>query len=707
MRRIFSGKEHDKIKPQFIYEFDFASLSKHEVRKLQRDVTFKVLKLTNCPSVAEIWQKLTDDSYKEIFEKSSHLFFIAIETNESKLDGNFTGFHAVNTLKRPFIIQQTSASKKSTILYKKEDASEFIFIPKRNVSSIDYNRKDDCNMALLVQALRSGAFGKFDRKFNLLNVKLSEERSKFTNYFAENSALCHSFLRLFDGRLNEEICLDRAIASLKFDGVESLLVLLDLPFNIEDDEKLELTDDQQDIINLVDGREYNLMMVAAEWNNIYAVKFLLRFGIDLCYWGGNVGTVSDISLDFEHFDVLVLLIEADSPFPTKFDPNEIDAASEAHAKISQMIQKTKSFHESIEQGNVNGVEEYLARNPKVRHSFDIDNKSALTVALESKEFELYSLLLSKGFSPGLDPDFEEVLNKFEDKVTIRDTHKKYFKKGFNAPHLRRLQPKCRVGFGSKNRENCSRRIQEILEELNIPEIVPILQIVSSSEHLKIVFDFDCHSVKKVDPTNDSSTLGITYAIDGYIYVGAQNPNLYEVVGNLAHELSHYAMQLTYLNSCKPYGEGDEIKKNLFIAVAQSMEKLCEDDRSTDPIISRVFEYDEELRHQELIVRVPHLLARYKKSRDILNGIKANTEALKLFNFFTDQTLSDVKTRCNVLLHQLKVQKINRQSGTIEKIKKLNIQFEHPESIEASIDQLSTSLISSWLCYNRSLTAICR
>jgi len=129
--------------------------------------------------------------------------------------------------------------------------------------------------------------------------------------------------------------------------------------------------------------------------------------------------------------------------------------------------------------------------------------------------------------------------------------------------------------------------------------------VEQSELREIIFDFDSDSIVDLDPTRSSGTEGSCYYREGRIYIGAKEES--KLLGILAHELTHLAMQVCYDNECNPYKESDEQTKSEFGKIVSQ----CREKNGMDSIIKRVFTvYGESNWPAELIVRVPHLLAHY-------------------------------------------------------------------------------------------------
>jgi hypothetical protein len=141
----------------------------------------------------------------------------------------------------------------------------------------------------------------------------------------------------------------------------------------------------------------------------------------------------------------------------------------------------------------------------------------------------------------------------------------------------------------------------------------ILQTVAASKEFQIIFDFNRTSIQHLDPTADQGFRGMFYT-SRQIYIAAGglfNPSLLlDVYGTLIHELCHYAMLLVYNNFCKPYYETEEAAIKLYTKIAD----ICQSRKDSEYIMSLVFRYHPDMRHAELIVRVPQLMVLYSKNQ---------------------------------------------------------------------------------------------
>lgn len=152
-----------------------------------------MLKVTRCPSVHIVWEKLNQADLRRALNRSSHLFLIAIET-QSKIEK--LSSRSVDT-KRPINVQITSSvSNKPFICYKEENSKQINEVKFQSPTDIDtiqekIRSKTFCNFASLTQALSSSILGSFNG--SLLDVKLinDKNRREIVNSVDSTNALCH------------------------------------------------------------------------------------------------------------------------------------------------------------------------------------------------------------------------------------------------------------------------------------------------------------------------------------------------------------------------------------------------------------------------------------------------------------------------------------------------------------------------------------
>jgi hypothetical protein len=399
------------------------------------------------------------------------------------------------------------------------------------------------------------------------------------------------------------------------------------------------------------------------------LQFLIQCGADIHYQRPGKGKVTAIALawDRERYENVQVLLEADSPFPENFGLNGLEESQNATALMKQ-VKDRQDFHQSIKEGLQNVVKAFIKRHPQLKQAYEPRNQSALMTALKAGQYEIYALLQSEGFSAGKNeelPEVTEVLTS-EQKYRLKQAKLRYFEKQDDS-HITYLLSKSRLGFGQENRKDFG-FILELYKQLDaIPEISNVLKVVEQSERTEIIFDFNRDSIIDLDPTQSSNTRGACDYRAGCIYVGAKEQS--ELLGTLAHELTHLAMQVCYDNECNPYEESDKQKKSDFEKIVLH---YC-DMKGVDLILEWVFTvYGESAWPSELIVRVPHLLAYYsgEQGKQLLTQ-----QASGLFDFYEQQTQEDLRSfiknpACVKARHQ--IQHLNKLLGKVDEIEQSKI-----------------------------------
>ena len=110
-----------------------------------------------------------------------------------------------------------------------------------------------------------------------------------------------------------------------------------------------------------------------------------------------------------------------------------------------------------------------------------------------------------------------------------------------------LKSKLRSGHNNKRHYGTVLKLYKKLD--TIPEISTILKVVEQSELHEIFFHFDRDSIVDLEPTLSSKTRGTCKITQGCLYISGQQES--QLVGALAHELTHLAMQVCYDNECNP------------------------------------------------------------------------------------------------------------------------------------------------------------
>lgn len=296
---------------------------------------------------------------------------------------------------------------------------------------------------------------------------------------------------------------------------------------------------------------------AVQTRSLEWTQFLLKKGADqtlACVENedGSKTTASDIAWLNGDYDILLELILADGPFPQNFENDEFNTFQ--RLKIKAHIWRTAHFHQKIKNNLKIEVEMHVKKLVE-KHAYDTDNKSALTVALESRNFEIYTFLRWKGFTCGIDKNHDDVVASLEKRE--KNALDREIQKYVQSPLIFNLLSNSRLGID--NDKKYYKKLEQYFMKLEeVTELRPILEIVAHDKNLTITFDFHRKDVGNLDLYNKSKhkARGRTYKKTNKILIAAKQNSVAEVLGTLSHELTHHALLKVYGNDFLPYHSDD-------------------------------------------------------------------------------------------------------------------------------------------------------
>ncbi|CAG9812043.1 unnamed protein product [Chironomus riparius] len=385
-----------------------------------------------------------------------------------------------------------------------------------------------------------------------------------------------------------------------------------------------------EINQLVDSDNLNILQLSAELGEIKCVRILLELGI----FEDNPNEIfnaSSLAWRNKHYDVLFMLIQGNFIYPPGIKSIELPE------EIQQYIQVCEDLHDAVIVKNVIKIQEILKLNPNRRHFYNKNNESVLKIALEKKLHSMYELLLSNDISFGPHEHFARVFSGLNenDKTVLREIH---FRCSKDLPeyHMNVLMMNTSISHDDMQKEGKEDLVLRAYRFLNKnPSLNPILKVVAASKRFNIIFDFKRNSVAAVDPTAPIDMRGF-YRLNGNICVGAKqllDPlTEHETFGTLAHELCHYAINLTFKNFAKPYAKTDQTSKEEFKKILQ----ICKANQGYEEIIDFAFKESPSVHEAELIVRASHMIAFYDNQPEKL--VELHTFYAELFNYYTEKVI---------------------------------------------------------------------
>lgn len=425
-------------------------------------------------------------------------------------------------------------------------------------------------------------------------------------------------------------------------------------------------------------------------NQLYDwAKLLLENGADpalvFVIQGRFKYSVTDIAWSLGDYDIVYELILADAPYPQGFNLNAF--------KIGQKLKLRTwnvDFHKQIKENSFEKVSSYIDKNPRIKHAYDFTNKSALTIALECKNFKIYSYLRLRGFACGIDEGhdtFIKKLRKREQAALNREIQEYFPSADF---HILNLLSKSRLGMNNDKKH--FEKVKHYFEELDkIEEIRPILKIIANEKVFSIIFDFNESNIGNLDPVgcpmNDEYAVrGRTYKERKKILIAVKQRDEKELLGILAQELTHFALLKVYGNECLPYRANDTDREIKFSTIVE----ICRLLKEKEEIINAVYGYEDSATGVELIARVPQLFAQNSGGK-----LSENRRTFaQLFDFYTEFVMKDIENEALLIEPKQNVQELNKNLGVLHRLKTSELRFKDPKASIADIFERSENIFIS-------------
>ncbi|XP_070504766.1 uncharacterized protein [Chironomus tepperi] len=385
---------------------------------------------------------------------------------------------------------------------------------------------------------------------------------------------------------------------------------------------------------LTDTRGYNLLLLAASSGFADIVRILLEMGISPESSDESV-KAQELAWYNHHSNVVLTLLQANLPYPKSID---IKTCAD---DLRKFMLCSEELHVAIGANNKDRVMDIINKYPNQRYFYNFSNESALKTAIMTKSIDIYEMLIIHKLAFAPNEDEEEIWDhlKEHERKQIREIHFRHLK-DLPEKHINILMAHSFVGHDVSNSQEKREHVLNAYKFLNTnPFLSAILMVVVASKQLRSVFDFNRDSVQFVDPTVSSNTNGMFY-LSGRVYVGAKQlldkVTKYETYATLAHELCHYAVDLTYGNNAKPYLRNDNQTMQEF----EDISKKCQEKSGHEEYIDMVFDcYPIQMQHAELIVRVPHLLALYHENPERLKELRQIFP--ELFDFYEKKVVPEM------------------------------------------------------------------
>ncbi|XP_076384606.1 uncharacterized protein LOC117221755 [Megalopta genalis] len=435
-----------------------------------------------------------------------------------------------------------------------------------------------------------------------------------------------------------------------------------------------LTEEQLKLLKQINEEGNTLLSIAAKSGKKDNVDFFIRCGIDINCHNKLKKSAVDLAWENHQFDIVLALLKADSDFPNHFDLTVLNEGN-VQKEFKEFVGKRNSLHEQIKENHLEDIKVYTDTISESKLCLNSESQSAMFTAIEKKRFEIFAFLKSAGFM-FKNEDEKECINKLSqgEKDTLKTEMISKFPQ-IDQGHILYLTSKSR-----SEKPVDKELIEKLYRSLDaIPEVSIILKVIQYIDCLDIIFDFDNDNISDINPTASESTKGTTDYKDGRIYLAAKIEEN-KLLGTLAQELTHLAIYILYKNETITANIKDYTKD-----IVKEMHSNTED----SPLITlaRAFTYPEDEQQSELIVSIPHILARYHDEgrRWLLN---TNKEIKSLFEYYTDQAKGGIAYRCKEFIENSflikprnSVQVLNEYLGEMNNIIKYEIHFENPIDLD--------------------------
>ncbi len=395
--------------------------------------------------------------------------------------------------------------------------------------------------------------------------------------------------------------------AIEYSTPDTIMALLDLPQLTPDIENINIGYENRILLNKKLHTGDTFLIRAAKLDKMDNLELLLKLGADPNQVDILSKTAADWALEKQSYDCLVILLASGAKFPPDSD-GYLDNIREFYNERLEVIQ-------ALKEGDLSKVEEML-RIERLTHSFlSIENESAPYIAFVNNKFEIYAMLRSKGFAL-LDSEKSSI-----NVDVLRDSEISLLRQAmiaFTNKHayssINYLMSRTKIFQSS---DDLFEQVLSTYKTLsNIPEVLTIFEVLEySNAPLDIIYDFEKDNIEEISGgLGSTKAAGVCQFKAGYIFIGGK-VDTRELLGTIAHELTHQAVYLLYRNDCNPFDTEDA---NAISKLSNARDQAYY--FSKDPIITRVFTvYKDTDYDAEIIVRVPHILAKYgyKKGHELL------------------------------------------------------------------------------------------
>lgn len=378
-----------------------------------------------------------------------------------------------------------------------------------------------------------------------------------------------------------------------------------------------------------------------------------------------------------------------------------------------------------------GVKRTISKYPTLKYFYNTENESLLQCLMKREQFEICDRLNRElGLELGPEQKYSEnnKTNKIRKNIRMKclTNDVKVNILDFEVNYIKILEANAHF-IASEEHPNVLKStyfkiIQNILRVLDlVPLNVKFLKLLAAYNHKKVIYDFSNTRQKPcVDNKKYLNRNEVIFCCQDFLkfplemltgdksyedYVKSkkqiQPPQLFAKIArpprsvyfddigshneeipleqipkkeklsacfaSVAHELAHWALQLTYENHCKPYSVEDEERKEIY----EDVLRKTNFDEETLKVLEKS---DDKFYQAENVVRIPQLLTFYHGNTQEILKLKRNF--LVLFDFINIHILPDVEKASRNIFGIKKVEEINLHCGVEEIVQEENFRIKN-------------------------------
>lgn len=159
------------------------------------------------------------------------------------------------------------------------------------------------------------------------------------------------------------------------------------------------------------------LLIATKSGQVSKVFSLLRFLSDFEHPNNNQETAMRIALENKYWDIFLMLLKNNLAFPADFDPNIVP---ENQKEIWNIISICQVYDNLIRHGRLEQIKMGYAAKIITQKFRNLRNQSAVSIAFENKQFDVFVFLKTKGFHEFKEERLLEINSlSVEDRLNIK------------------------------------------------------------------------------------------------------------------------------------------------------------------------------------------------------------------------------------------------------------------------------------------------